>query len=112
MTFDEAFEIGKIAEKHYSVKKMEHADMVRKYVQEDPRYMLMTPAEQAMVTAIAIAHDVIEDTKCSWNELQEPIKDEEDARHFYIAVDLLTRRHEDAYSEYIDPELRDIYLQI
>lgn len=90
------------ARKHYSAKKLEHAMMVTEYVENDPRFVLMSIEEQNMVRAVAIAHDVIEDTKCSWSELQNCIEDEDTRRKFYIAIDLLTHKHEDSYGEYID----------
>ena len=68
--------------------------------------MLMTDEEQNFVRAVAIAHDVIEDTKCSWSELQGCIEEEEVRRQFYIAVDLLTNKHEDSYDRYIDIIIR------
>lgn len=106
MNYDDMSRVFKCAEKHYSAKKLEHATMVTSYVEQDPRFALMSIEEQNMVRAVAMAHDVIEDTKCSWSELQSCIENEEDYRQFYIAVDLLTHKHEDTYGEYIDLIIR------
>ena len=102
MTYDEFIAVYNVSIKHYSVKKKEHAISVLNYVMDDCRYALMTDSEKYLLRAVAVAHDVIEDTKCSWSELQSGIKDEETRREFYIAVDLLTHRHEDSYIDYID----------
>ena len=106
MKYEDVARVFMCAGKHYSKKKYEHAEQVVLYVEYDPRYMLMTPEEQNMVRAIAMAHDIIEDTKCSWSELQNCIEDEDTRRQFYIAVDLLTHKHEDSYGEYIDMIIR------
>ena len=53
-----------------------------------------------------MAHDLIEDTKCSWSELQDCVSDDDEKRQLYIAVDLLTHRHEHTYGEYIDMIIR------
>lgn len=106
MTYEEMSSVFKCAEKHYSKKKLEHATAVVTYVEQDPRYILMTEDEQRLVRAVAIAHDIIEDTKCSWSELQEGIKDDDIRRQFFIAIDLLTHKHEDSYDDYIDTIIR------
>ena len=106
MTYEEMKSVFDCARKHYSAKKLEHATKVTEYVELDCRYDLMTREEQNFVRAVAIAHDVIEDTKCSWSELQSGIVDDEERRQFYIAVDLLTHRHEDSYDNYIDKIIR------
>ena len=106
MKFTDMEAVFKCAEKHYSAKKLEHAVMVTSYVQQDPRFMLMTPDEQNFVLAVAMAHDLIEDTKCSWSELQNCISDDDEKRQLYIAVDLLTHRHEVSYGDYIDIIIR------
>jgi hypothetical protein len=106
MTVTEMRAVFDCAEKHYSAKKLEHALAVVSYVEADPRYLLMTTEEQNFVRAVAIAHDVIEDTKCSWSELQSGIENDDTRRQFYIAVDLLTHRHETEYGDYIDIIIR------
>lgn len=106
MTHSEMQAVFKCAEKHYSAKKLEHALMVVTYVEMDPRYIMMTIEEQNFIRAAAIAHDVIEDTKCSWSELQSGIEDEDERRKFYVVIDLLTHRHDDIYDEYVDKIIR------
>jgi predicted patatin/cPLA2 family phospholipase len=106
MNYEDMKSVFDCAKKHYSPKKLEHATKVTEYIELDCRYDLMTTAEQNFVRAVAIAHDVIEDTKCSWSELQSGILDEEERRKFYIAIDLLTHRHEDSYEAYIDKIIR------
>ena len=106
MKYKDMYQVFQCAKEHYSEKKWDHAKKVCEYVQEDTRYMLMTDEEQNFVRAVAIAHDVIEDTKCSWSELQSCIEDEDVRRQFYIAVDLLTHKHEDSYDQYIDIIIR------
>lgn len=106
MKYEDFVAVMKCAEKHYSANKLEHAAMVMKYVQDDPRWVMMTDEEKNFVMALAIAHDVIEDTKCSWSELQSGITDEDVSRKFYIALDLLTHSHEDTYGDYIDRIIR------
>lgn len=106
MTVEDLKRVLECAEKHYSQKKYDHAMSVKTYVEQDSRYMLMTEGEKYFVLAVAVAHDIIEDTKCSWSELQGCIEDEEERRQFYVAIDLLTHKHEDSYSEYIDLIIR------
>ena len=106
MTYEDMYRVFQCAKEHYSEKKWDHAKTVCEYVQDDTRYMLMTDEEQNFVRAVAIAHDIIEDTKCSWSELQDCIEDEDVRRQFYIAVDLLTHKHEDSYDRYIDIIIR------
>lgn len=106
MKYEDVARVFICAEKHYSKKKYEHAEAVVTYVEMDLRYMLMTIEEQNMVRAVAMAHDIIEDTKCSWSELQGCIESEDDRRQFYVAIDLLTHKHEDSYNEYIDMIIR------
>lgn len=106
MDYEDMERVFKCAEKHYSDKKFEHAKQVTLYVELDPRYLMMTLEEQYLVRAIAMAHDLIEDTKCTWSELRNCIKDEVSYRSFYIAVDLLTRKHDDSYNDYIDIIIR------
>lgn len=102
MKYEDMKRVFECAKKHYSEKKYLHAMSVCEYVEQDTRYPLMTIEEQNFVRAVAIAHDVIEDTKCSWSELQGCIEDEDVRRQFYIAVDLLTHKHDDSYDAYID----------
>ena len=102
MNYDDMSRVFKCAEKFYSEKKLEHAKQVMIYVEYDPRYLMMTIEEQYMVRALAMAHDLIEDTKCTWSEIRNCIKDDESYRAFYIALDLLTHKHEDSYGDYID----------
>ena len=102
MTKEEFMSVVKVSDKYYSKKKSDHAMSVMNYVLLDPRYELMTDEEKNMVAAIAYAHDVIEDTKCSWSELEAGINNDEDCRQFYLALDLLTRRHEMTYYDYIE----------
>jgi hypothetical protein len=106
MKYEDMLAVFAVAQKKYSAKKLEHATQVMKYVQDDPRFMLMTEEEKNFVMAVAMAHDVIEDTKCSWSELQGGIEDEDVRRQFYIAIDLLTHRHEDSYDDYIAKIIR------
>ncbi len=106
MTKEEFMTVYHVADKHYSKKKMEHALSVMRYVLDDCRYALMTEEEKRLVAAIALAHDIIEDTKCSWSELQSGIEDDAERRKFYVAIDLLTHRPEVSYDEYIDQIIR------
>ena len=102
MEYRDMYRVFQCAKQHYSEKKWEHAKKVCEYVEQDPRYALMSIEQQNFIRAVAIAHDVIEDTKCSWSELQGCIEDENVRRQFYIAVDLLTHRKPDySYEEYV-----------
>ncbi len=102
MNIEELKKIKECAKKYYSVKKYLHAMSVEEYCEQDTRYALMSISEKTLVQAIAVAHDLIEDTKCSWSELKECFESEEEYRQFYVAVDLLTHKHEDSYDDYID----------
>lgn len=55
----------------YSKKKKAHAERVERYVTDDTRYALMTPEDKILIRSIALAHDLLEDTKCSYEDLNK-----------------------------------------
>ena len=69
MTYEMYFEIKCLCEEYYSKKKMEHAKAVESYVMKDTRYALMTAEDQYIARAAALAHDLLEDTDCTYDEI-------------------------------------------
>ncbi len=55
----------------YSEKKKAHAERVERYVTDDTRYALMKPEDKILIRAIALAHDLLEDTKCLYEDLNK-----------------------------------------
>ena len=69
MTYEMYFEIKCLCEEYYSKKKMEHAKAVESYVMKDTRYALMNTEDKYIARAAALAHDLLEDTNCTYDEI-------------------------------------------
>ena len=102
MTKEEFQKIFDIASKHYPQEILNHAISVSEYVEQDPRFFLLPEDEQWLVKSIAIAHDLLEDTSCSMEELTNEISSDKDKAQFIKSLDSLTRREYESYPIYID----------
>ena len=84
----------RMAKQYYPIDKYNHAIRVMRYVGENE----MIPYEyQDECVALAIMHDLIEDTEYTGSGLPE---------YFYKALELLTKPKEQDYIEYIK-EIKD-----
>ena len=63
--------IKDLCEKYYSKKEYAHAKAVESYVIKDIRYSFLTVEKQWLLRAAALAHDLLEDTDCTYEELAE-----------------------------------------
>lgn len=71
MFYEQYFDVKALCEEYYSKKKMEHAKAVESYVIKDTRYALLSIEDQWSIRSIALAHDLLEDTKCTYEQLKD-----------------------------------------
>lgn len=87
-------ELAQLAEKHYSKKKFAHAVRVATYAFEKALVTKGIKPEEAY--AVGLAHDLIEDTCCTPDELLEVMDS------FLVGdVLMLTKDDEEEYGQYI-----------
>lgn len=68
--YEQYFEIKTLCEEYYNKKKMEHAKAVEKYTMQDTRYALLSAGDKWLIRAIALAHDLLEDTDCTYEDIK------------------------------------------
>ena len=84
-----------LAEKHYSKKKFIHATRVATYAME--KAMMRRDVDPIEAYAVGIAHDLLEDTKCTQSDLFAIM----DKKLVYDVV-RLTKAEETPYEEYLE----------
>lgn len=95
MDMNKYLEVAKICKEYYPSNIYEHAKKVEEYVILDSRYALLSVEEQWLIRAVALAHDLLEDTNCTKNILKEIDKD------FSIYVNELTHNKNISYYNYV-----------
>lgn len=70
LEYEMYFEIKTLCEEYYSKRKMEHAKAVEKYTMQDTRYALLPAGDKWTIRAIALAHDLLEDTDCTYEDIK------------------------------------------
>lgn len=83
--------IESIAKRFYDEKTYEHAARVAAFVQEDPRIMLHEASFRDFCYALAICHDLFEDTNCPRDAFNEELVE---------GIEILTKKSDESYSEY------------
>jgi len=102
------FDIVELCKKYYPEKKFNHAKRVETYAVNDTRYALLSLGEKYLVRAIALAHDLLEDTKCTREEL---ISVSGNNCSFVEGVERLTHTKDKTYYDYVKAivDSRDVY---
>lgn len=95
MDMNKYLEVVKICKEYYPSTIYEHAKKVEEYVILDSRYALLSVEEQWLIRAVALAHDLLEDTNCTKDILKEIDK------NFSIYVDELTHKKNISYYNYV-----------
>lgn len=95
MDMNKYLEVVKICKEYYPSTIYEHAKKVEEYVILDSRYALLSVEEQWLIRAVALAHDLLEDTNCTKDILKETDK------NFSIYVDELTHKKNISYYNYV-----------
>lgn len=103
MKFSEYKAIKAVCDKWYPIKKTEHCASVEAIVMQDAMFLTLSEEQKLFVQALAYAHDVIEDTKCSSDELIAciDIDGEFERVDFLRDLILLTHDKKDSYYDYI-----------
>lgn len=97
MTKEEYLVIKMIAHESYNEKTLAHAKRVLSYTRADPRYMFYPKEEQIELDALALAHDLIEDTTITYKELSRIGMPD----NFIIHLEILTHSYGVTYYDYV-----------
>lgn len=84
----------KLAVKYYSKEKLDHAVQVAEYAQEKA---ILSRRCDENVYIIGLAHDLLEDTDCSVEEIREACYD----KAIVDSIILLTKTPNESYEDYI-----------
>ena len=95
MTMKEIAQVMSLAEKYYPKNKLKHAIRVANYAYEDAKSRNNVDTIAAFV--VGIAHDLLEDTECSAEELESAI-----GSVYLDTVVTLTKDEVDTYADYIE----------
>lgn len=95
MTMKEIAQVMSLAEKYYPKNKIKHAIRVANYAYEDAKSRNNVDTIAAFV--VGIAHDLLEDTECSTEELERAI-----GGVYLNTVLTLTKDEDDTYANYIE----------
>ena len=83
--------IQSIAKNYYNKETYEHASRVVTFVATDPRVMLHERNFRYFCAALAICHDLFEDTDCPRDAFDEELTE---------GIDILTRKQDESYIDY------------
>lgn len=97
MTIKDYEKMYKICEEHYTKTTFDHARRVEYYAINDCRYYFYEKEDKWFIRALALAHDLIEDTDVDHMFLLDSGFSEE----FVQEVDILTHNKNDTYEDYI-----------
>ena len=90
---DELPIINMVARGCYDKKTYDHAARVATFVKEDPRVMVHDYNFRYYCEALAICHDLFEDTDCPEDAFDEDLTE---------GIKILTRRPDESYNDYCD----------
>ena len=96
MTFEEYSKWWEYCRDKYDEKTFQHASRLIDYLAYDLRVLLMNPEQKYNCLAIAIGHDIIEDTDATIEDIKQYIPEE-----VVNAIMLLSKDDNMTYSEYI-----------
>lgn len=97
MTKEQYILIEFLAQEYYNAETLAHAKRVRQYVKADNKYIFYTEEERTELKALALAHDLIEDTSVTIDYLSKlnlPTS-------FLLALEVLTHDKSVPYYTYI-----------
>ena len=83
--------IESIAKRFYDEKTYEHATRVAVFAREDPRIMLHEANFRDFCYALAICHDLFEDTDCPRDAFDEELVE---------GIEILTKKPDESYVDY------------
>lgn len=92
------------ASRYYDIENMRHASNVAKMVAHE-RFSNSADSNAAIIGAIF--HDLVEDTSCSFEEIEKQF-----GIRVRMVVEKLTIKKDQSYTEYMDEILRDRYTEI
>lgn len=92
--YKQLIEVIKLAEKYYSKNKIRHALRVAGFACEDAQTRINVDPLSAFI--VGIAHDLLEDTECSHEELEQAI-----GENLMSSVIILTKEDDLFYDDYI-----------
>ena len=101
MKQSELYKIRKLCSTYYSFDTWAHALRVEKYVRDDARYALLSPDEQLIVSAVALLHDIREDTKCTEWQIAKCIQNPLDVIVVIRTLRIVSRKIGEKYFTYI-----------
>lgn len=96
MKYEYKYEISiieSIAKRYYDEKTYEHVARVAAFTREDPRIMLHEADFRDFCYALAICHDLFEDTDCPQDTFDEELT---------RGIDILTKKSDESYAEYCE----------
>ena len=92
-------EVRKLCYKYYSKRNLAHVLKVEEYIMESAFYIMADEEKRNYLRAVALAHDLLEDTECIYDQISTLDSNLADS------VLLLTNKEED-YLAYIDNILK------
>ena len=87
--------INQVVQSYYDEDTYYHARRVAAFVRDDPRVMIREPNFRDFCVALALCHDLYEDTDCPQDE---DVFDEE----LTEGIEILTRKSDESYTDYCD----------
>ena len=91
-----------VCSSYYDSKKRSHCSQVEQYLCDDPRMWFLDEEDQWLARAVAFAHDLIEDTDCTYDELLKDVHGEFDRAELETCIRLLTHiKKKESYYTYV-----------